>query len=363
MFYQETFVLCQAQYVRYPQLTVQDLVKALYQSEFGCGHLISDPEAGLKRLIAEAQACADRKDLASPPLIETLGLDFCRIHLRALAQAGLSTNTLFRLFELSAEKPAGDMGAFLEKLSALEKLIADGVIPLDADKSRQFLRAYLAAGCPAVHHSHAFAKAYAPAYRVVRAAYCPWLGVLAAIDHLMAQGKPVTVAIEGGSASGKTSLAAFLETVYPCNVFHMDDFFLQPHQRTPQRYAEPGGNVDYERFKTEVLDAIARGEPFSYRLFDCRTMQLGETVHVQPKPLSIVEGVYSLHPSFSSAYDYAIFLDVDENTQAERILRRNGSQMQKRFLSEWIPLEKLYFDHTRTAERCSIVIPSCLPDP
>ena len=33
----------------------------------------------------------------------------------------------------------------------------------------------------------------------------------------------------------------------------MDDFFLRPEQRRPERFAEPGGNVDRERFAAEVL--------------------------------------------------------------------------------------------------------------
>jgi hypothetical protein len=31
-------------------------------------------------------------------------------------------------------------------------------------------------------------------------------------------------------------------------LFHTDDFFLQPHQRTRERLESVGGNIDYERF-------------------------------------------------------------------------------------------------------------------
>ena len=34
--------LFMAQYEKYPLLTVQDLVKALYQSVFGCGHFVGE---------------------------------------------------------------------------------------------------------------------------------------------------------------------------------------------------------------------------------------------------------------------------------------------------------------------------------
>ena len=73
------------------------------------------------------------------------------------------------------------------------------------------------------------------------------------IDDLMRTDKQIVIAIDGNCTAGKTTLAAVLEKEYDCNVFHMDDFFLRPQQRTAERYAEPGGNVDYERFQEEVL--------------------------------------------------------------------------------------------------------------
>ena len=63
------------------------------------------------------------------------------------------------------------------------------------------------------------------------------------IDELMSQKERVIVAIDGNCTAGKTSLAGRLAELYDCNVIHMDDFFLRPEQRTPERYAEVGGNV------------------------------------------------------------------------------------------------------------------------
>ena len=66
----------------------------------------------------------------------------------------------------------------------------------------------------------------------------------------------IIIAIDGRCASGKSALASNLENELGCAVFHMDDFFLRPEQRTPQRYAEPGGNVDRERFWEEILEPL-----------------------------------------------------------------------------------------------------------
>ena len=42
----------------------------------------------------------------------------------------------------------------------------------------------------------------------------------------------------------------------------MDDFFLPPALRTPERRSEPGGNVHYERFLTEVLPNLRSEDLF-----------------------------------------------------------------------------------------------------
>ena len=72
--------------------------------------------------------------------------------------------------------------------------------------------------------------------------------LFAELDRRLAGEPPVRLAIEGGSASGKTTLGQILAGRYGCTVFHMDDFFLRPEQRTPARFAEPGGNVVRLRF-------------------------------------------------------------------------------------------------------------------
>lgn len=173
-------------------------------------------------------------------------------------------------------------------------------------------------------------------------------------DELLKNQKQVIVAIEGNCTAGKTTLAAALEKEYDCNLFHMDDFFLRPEQRTAQRYDQPGGNVDYERFKKEVLDSLKTGDSFSYRPFDCSTFTLAEPVQVMPKQLTIVEGTYSLHPYFGEVYDLKVFLSVTPELQKQRILNRPAF-LHKRFFEEWIPMEQTYFDHFQIWQKCDLL--------
>lgn len=178
----------------------------------------------------------------------------------------------------------------------------------------------------------------------------------ARIDALLA-GKPhVIVAIDGPAASGKTTLAAELAAHYGAAVLHMDDYFLQPHQRTPERYAEPGGNVDRERFLKEALLPLSRGGTYVSRRFDCGSMTLQEGAAAEPEALTVVEGSYSLHPALAPYYDLRVLLTVSPETQSARILARNGAKKHRQFMERWIPLENRYFEKTHIASRCDMVL-------
>ena len=192
-------------------------------------------------------------------------------------------------------------------------------------------------------------------------------GVLqAAAVHVMnlsqkSDHKPFLVGIDGRCASGKTGFSKLLETEYGCSVIHADDFFLRPEQRSEQRYATPGGNLDVERLIAEVMEPLKKGIlPLTYRKFDCVKMELGELVTVPSADTVIVEGSYSLHPKLRDYYDLRIFLDVTPSVQLKRIEARNGKEKLEVFRNRWIPLEELYFSGCGGAENAEMCINTSL---
>ena len=180
--------------------------------------------------------------------------------------------------------------------------------------------------------------------------------LLARIDRLMAERERVLVAIDGGSASGKTTLGALLQSIYACPVFHMDDFFLRPEQRTPERFSEPGGNVDRERFLSEVLLPLREGKAVDYRRFDCKTFTIASPRRIEPGRLNIIEGAYAMHPDLAPYYDLTVFLAVSAEKQRERILKRNAPAQAELFFDRWIPFEQRYFAALNVPERCDLTI-------
>lgn len=175
-----------------------------------------------------------------------------------------------------------------------------------------------------------------------------------AVEALRAGRSRIIAALDGRCASGKTTLAEGLAREHGWSVVHMDHFFLRPEQRTLERYAQPGGNVDYERLLEEVLLPLRRGDTPVYRPFDCRSMRLGEPIPLAPAPVVLVEGSYSCHPALWDSYDVRAFLTIDPARQMERVAAREGEERARVFRERWIPLEERYFSAFDVEGRCDL---------
>ena len=168
------------------------------------------------------------------------------------------------------------------------------------------------------------------------------------------QKENLLIAIDGNCAAGKSTLAAFLKSAYGCNVFSTDDFFLKKSEKTKERLSKPGGNVDHERFLSELIKPLVKGIPFEYRAFDCKTQKLTEPILINPTTINVIEGVYCMRPEFINVYDIKVFLSIDEKEQKRRLMKRNPAAYE-RYVNEWIPLEEKYFEAFAVKVKCDFV--------
>ena len=182
--------------------------------------------------------------------------------------------------------------------------------------------------------------------------------ISARVQTLLQTQERVLIAIDGNCCAGKTTTAATLGTLLQATVFHLDDYFLQPHMRTPERLGQPGGNVDAERFLAEVLLPVSRGETAYVRRYDCHLDEILPAEAVVPRRVVIIEGVYCMHPLLAAAYDIKVFCRIDPALQKKRILSRNGEKMLPMFLNRWIPLENAYFSAFPIEGNCDLIIES-----
>ena len=174
-------------------------------------------------------------------------------------------------------------------------------------------------------------------------------------DVLDRKGRCV-VSIDGRCASGKSTLSEILKKEWQAEVIHMDDFFLRPEQRTPERYAAPGENVDHERFLEEVLKPLSEGKEFSYHPFDPSVMALSNEIRtIRPAKVTVVEGSYSQRDDLRSYYDINAVIQIDPVLQKERLEKRNPERLPM-FIEKWIPLEEMYFKTFGIYEKADIIL-------
>lgn len=174
------------------------------------------------------------------------------------------------------------------------------------------------------------------------------------VNKILMMNSHIIMAIDGRCASGKTTLASQLAKNLDGIVIHMDDYFLQEWQRTPVRLSEAGGNVDYERFRNEVLIPLYERKSFYYRPYNCKSHKIEGSKLMQPQRVTIIEGSYSCHPSLWDYYDYRIFMTVDSKEQLNRLMKRDPDMISI-FKNRWIPMEEHYFAAFNIRKRCDDV--------
>ena len=167
---------------------------------------------------------------------------------------------------------------------------------------------------------------------------------------------PLVLAVDGRACSGKSTLARTLAERYGAQVISMDEFFLPLELRTPERYAEIGGNIHYERFCDEVARPLAIGGTVEYGVFDCSEMRVTHTRRIEPRGLIVVEGVYSHHPRLGNYADVTAALSISTDAQHKRLEMREPPEKVRAYLDHWIPLEERYFGQFGIIEKSDIVI-------
>ena len=164
----------------YPELKIRDVFKYLYQSSFGCEHMVSSLDGAIDWIRKEYDSVSDGS--AGDGTLDPLDGGYVRVHLDWLDR-GLSAETLGKLFYLSAKTEEDGKNELERKLDVALDMTQKGELPFGFEEFRQEVDAWKAKGCPAVHHSEEFREIYHPAYRLVAEQYVKFLPLFCEIDR------------------------------------------------------------------------------------------------------------------------------------------------------------------------------------
>jgi uridine kinase len=177
------------------------------------------------------------------------------------------------------------------------------------------------------------------------------------------------VGIDGVSAAGKTTFAHALVPHIDAPVVRasFDDF----HHPRAIRYARGEGadsyyedTLDAARFRAELLEPFARGEPIRTRIFDHVDDVPIDDPPVQPPPgaVLVVDGIWLHKPELRDAFDLTIWLAIDRRVALERAIARDAAWMEsvdaarRRYATRYFPGETRYLEEVDPESVADLVV-------
>jgi uridine kinase len=142
---------------------------------------------------------------------------------------------------------------------------------------------------------------------------------------------PKLIAIAGGSASGKTTVARrVLQQIGEANAliltmdaYYSDLSYLPQQERAHVNFDHPNA-VDMPLFKAQVT-TLKHGQAVRKPVYDFSThTRAAKPVLVKPKKIIIIEGLFTLiDDTINRLYDMKVFVRADEDVRLNRRLKRD----------------------------------------
>ena len=139
------------------------------------------------------------------------------------------------------------------------------------------------------------------------------------------------IGIAGGTGSGKTTVVKHIAralpphcvAVVPLDSYYNDTTNLTPEERKAINFDHPDA-FDW-KLLTEQIRQLKNGEAIEQPTYSyIESNRQKETIHVEPKPVIIIEGIMTLHyKRLRDMMDLKIFVDTDSDVRLIRNIRRD----------------------------------------
>ena len=139
------------------------------------------------------------------------------------------------------------------------------------------------------------------------------------------------IGIAGGTGSGKTTVVKKISQVLPPHcaaVIPLDSYYNDTSDMTPEERKQI--NFDHPdafdwKLLTEHIKKLKNGEAIEQPTYSyIESNRQAETIHVEPKPVIIIEGIMALHhKKLRDMMDLKIFVDTDDDVRLIRNIRRD----------------------------------------
>ena len=193
--------------------------------------------------------------------------------------------------------------------------------------------------------------------------------IVAEIRRLMVnRNTSILVALDGGSGSGKSSVALLIAEKLDAALIQGDDFFAAEisdaewADRTPEARATDG--INWRRLRAEALEPLLAGRPAKWHAFDFEAgvrpngtyAMCTDFVEREPTAVIILDGAYSTRPELADLIDFSVLIDVPVEVRHERLAAREAKNFLNSWHARWDAAEAYYFTHVRPKSSFDLVV-------
>lgn len=173
--------------------------------------------------------------------------------------------------------------------------------------------------------------------------------------------RPLLVALDGRSGTGKSRFADDLATQFDALVIRGDDFYSGgTHEewvlRTPKEKANRC--IDWRRLRLEVLEPLLAGQTTQWRTHDWATGRglSKEVSRAAPTRVIILDGAYSARPELSDLIDVSVLVTAHDQTRRARLRGREGESTMEAWHRVWDEAEDYYFTEVVRPHDVDVVV-------
>ena len=182
--------------------------------------------------------------------------------------------------------------------------------------------------------------------------------LLEEIDRLSAFQACVTVAIDGHSAAGKSTIGNVIEHRRSAAVVHGDDFYsvMDPEERAAFTASEGADRYyDWQRMRSVALEPLLTGSDAVFHPYDWDTNQLSDREkRIAASNVVVVEGLFVSRRELADVIDLAVFVDVHQSIRERRQAERDDASQD--WLDRWDGAERHFFETVRQPETFDVRI-------
>ena len=171
-----------------------------------------------------------------------------------------------------------------------------------------------------------------------------------ALDDLICAPGPHIIAIDGPAGSGKSTLAKelflYFSTTHEVNLLGLDDIYDGWQNALGEKLTSD---------LTKIASSHLEKTSVSVQIFDWATSAYGDLREIKPKEILIIEGVGSAQEVIRSRNAISIWMDIDPERGAIRVLERDGHHIANE-MKAWQVLQSQHFSQSGARDNADFII-------